>query len=115
MTTICSPVKYEDFQRLDIRTGTIVSVEGFLRAYKPAYRVSVDFGDELGQKGSSVQATNYEKSELMGMQVLCVVNLPAKNIAGFSSEVLVLGVPGEDGQLSLVTPSRKARPGGRLF
>ncbi|MFO7173762.1 MAG: tRNA-binding protein [Bacillota bacterium] len=105
----------EDFQRLDIRTGVIVEVEDFPRARKPAYRVVVDFGPEIGKKRSSVQATNYTKEELKGMQVVAVVNLPPKNIAGFLSEVLVLGVPGVDGQVSLLVPSRPAVLGGRVY
>ncbi|MCG0240107.1 MAG: tRNA-binding protein [Firmicutes bacterium] len=106
---------FEDFQRLDIRTGVIVEVEDFPRARKPAYRIVVDFGPEIGKKRSSVQATNYTKEELKGMQVVAVVNLPPKNIAGFLSEVLVLGVPGEDGQVSLLVPSRPALLGGRVY
>ncbi len=105
----------EDFQRLDIRTGVITQVENFPRARTPAYRVAVDFGPEIGTRRSSVQATNYPMDELVGMQVIAVINLPPRNIAGFQSEVLVLGVPGEDGTLSLVTPSRAARIGGALF
>ena len=78
----------EDFQRLDIRTGVITAVEDFPRARTPAYRVTVDFGPEIGMKRSSAQATNYGKEELIGMQVIGVVNLPPRNIAGFLSEVL---------------------------
>jgi tRNA-binding protein len=93
----------------------IVSVEDFPKARKPAYLVTLDFGAELGQKRSSVQATNYPKEQLIGMQVVCVVNFPPKNTAGFASEVLILGVPGEDGNLSLLTPSRPAALGGRMY
>ena len=106
---------YQDFTRLDLRVGVIVEVSDFPRARKPAYRVSVDFGDILGRKASSVQATNYERNSLVGLQVICVVNFPPKNIAGFMSEVLVLGVPGTDGELSLLTPSRPARVGERVY
>ncbi len=109
MTTIA------DFRRLDIRVGVITQVEEFPRARTPAYRITVDFGPEIGTRRSSVQATNYRVDELVGMQVVAVINLPPRNIAGFQSEVLVLGVPGEDGALSLVTPSRPARRGGALF
>lgn len=105
----------EDFQRLDIRTGVITAVEDFPRARTPAYRVTVDFGPEIGMKHSSIQATNYGKEGLVGMQVIGVVNLPPRNIAGFLSEVLILGVPGEDGALALLTPSRPARTGGRVY
>ncbi len=105
----------EDFQRLDIRTGVITQVEDFPRTRTPAYRVTVDFGPAVGIKHSSIQATNYGTEELVGMQVIGVVNLPPRNIAGFLSEVLILGVPGEDGALALLPPSRPARIGGRVY
>jgi tRNA-binding protein len=105
----------EDFQRLDIRTGVIVAVEDFPRARTPAYRVAVDFGPEIGVKHSSAQATNYRKDELIGMQVVAVLNFPPRNIAGFLSEALILGVPGEDGAVSVLTPSRPARIGGAVY
>lgn len=105
----------EDFQKLDIRTGVIKTVEDFPRARTPAYRVTVDFGPEVGTRHSSIQATNYLKEELVGMQVVGVVNFPPRNIAGFLSEVLILGVPGEDGALALLTPSRPARIGGSVY
>ena len=105
----------EDLQRLDLRVGVITAVEDFPRARTPAYRVTVDFGPEVGTKQSSAQATNYGKEALIGMQVIGVVNLPPRNIAGFLSEVLILGVPGEDGSLALLTPSRPARVGGSVY
>lgn len=105
----------EDFQKMDIRVGVITAVEDFPRARTPAYRVTVDFGPEIGTKRSSAQATNYGKEALLGMQVIGVVNLPPRNIAGFLSEALILGVPGEDGALSLLTPSRPARIGGKVY
>ena len=105
----------DDLQRLDIHTGVITAVEDFPRARTPAYRVTVDFGPEIGTKHSSAQATNYGKEALIGMQVIGVVNLPPRNIAGFLSEVLILGVPGEDGALALLTPSRPARVGGSAY
>lgn len=105
----------EDFQRLDLRVGVITAVEDFPRARTPAYRVTVDFGPEIGTKRSSAQATNYRTEDLVGLQVIAVVNFPPRNIAGFSSEVLILGVPGEDGALALLTPSRPARIGGAVY
>jgi tRNA-binding protein len=108
-------ITYEDFEKVDVRAGVITAVEDFPRARKPAYRVEVDFGDEVGTKRSSMQATNYSKDELMGMQIVGVVNFPPKNIAGFLSEVLILGVDGRDGKLSLLTPSREATPGARMY
>ena len=108
-------IEYTDFERVDMRTGTILEVEDFPRARKPSYRIKIDFGPEIGIKQSGVQATNYRKEDLIGMQVVCVVNFPPKNIAGFMSEVLVLGVDGADGALSLLTPSRKAKIGGQVY
>ena len=115
MNAEASMAPIEDFQRLDIRAGIITAVEDFPRARTPAYRVTVDFGPEVGAKQSSAQATNYGKDELIGMQVIGVVNFPPRNIAGFASEVLILGVPGEDGALALLTPSRPARIGGSVY
>jgi len=108
-------VTFEDFQKLDIRTGKIIEVEDFPRAKKPSYKVIVDFGEELGRKQSSVQATNYSKEELIGLQIVAVVNFPPRNIAGFMSEILILGVPGEDDQLSILTPSRPAKLGSNVY
>ena len=108
-------IEFEDFLKVDMRTAVIVAVEDLPKAKKPAYIVTLDLGPELGRKRSSVQATNYEKEHLTGMQVVCVVNFPPKNIAGFASEVLVLGAPGEDGKLSILTPSRPGVPGGRVY
>jgi tRNA-binding protein len=106
---------FEDFEKLDIRAGVVREVEPFPRARKPSYRLTIDFGPEIGSKRSSAQVTNYRPEELVGMQVIAVVNFAAKNIAGFRSEVLILGVPGEDGQISLLTPSRPAQLGGRVY
>jgi len=108
-------VTFEDFQKLDMRVGVVKEVEDFPRAKKPSYRVTVDFGEEVGLKSSSVQATNYTKEELVGMQVIGVVNFPPRNIAGFMSEVLILGVPGADGQLSILIPSHVATQGGAVY
>ena len=80
----------EDLQRLDIRTGVITAVEDFPRARTPAYRVTVDFGEEIGSKRSSAQATNYRKDELICMSVIGVVNLPPRNIAGFAASGIAL-------------------------
>ncbi|HEY1521970.1 MAG TPA: tRNA-binding protein [Solirubrobacteraceae bacterium] len=108
-------ITYDDFEKVDVRAGVITGVEEFARARKPAYRVEVDFGTEIGTKSSSVQATNYSRDELVGMPVVGVVNFPPKNIAGFLSQVLILGVDGADGTLSLLTPSRGANPGARVY
>lgn len=106
---------YQDFQKLDIRVGKIIEVLGFPEAHNPSYKVKVNFGPEIGEKISAVQATNYKKEELLKKQIIAVVNFPPKNIAGFLSEVLILGVSGEDGKLSLVVPSRKAKLGSKLY
>ena len=107
-------IEFSDFEKVDVRAGTVVAVDDFPRARNPSWRLTVDFGPELGERRTSAQATNYTKDELLGMQVLAVVNFEPKNIAGFMSEVLVLGVPGEDG-ISLLTPSRRVPDGGRVY
>ncbi|CCF84329.1 tRNA-binding protein [Nitrolancea hollandica] len=106
---------FEEFEKLDMRTGVIREVEPFPRARKPSFRLTIDFGPEIGSKQTSAQVTNYRPEELIGMSIIAVVNFPPKNIAGFRSEVLVLGVPGEGGQISLLTPSRPAPLGGRVY
>jgi tRNA-binding protein len=110
------PIEYADFDRVDMRTGLVLAVEEFPRARTPSYKVQVDFGPEVGVKWSSAQAKrDYRADELLGRQLVAVVNLHPKNVAGFSSEVLLLGVPAQDGGLSLLVPSRPARPGGRVY
>ena len=109
-------IAYSDFEKVDIRVGKIIEVIDFERARTPSYKLKVDFGPEIGVKQSSAQAkTDYEPDQLLGKQCLAVVNFEPKNIAGFMSEVLVLGVPREGGGLSLVMPSLQAETGGRLY
>jgi tRNA-binding protein len=108
-------ISYDDFEKVDVRAGVVTAVEDFPRARNPSYRLEVDFGPEVGVKRTSAQVTNYSKDELLGMQVVAVVNFPPKNIAGFQSEVLVLGVDGIDGKLALLTPSREAAVGARMY
>jgi tRNA-binding protein len=108
-------IEFGDFEKVDVRVGTVVDVEDFPRARTLAYRLTVDFGDELGVRRTSAQVTTYEKDELRGMQVVAVVNFEPKNIAGFMSEVLVLGAPGADGEVVLLTPTRPVPDGGRMF
>jgi tRNA-binding protein len=109
-------ITYDDFSKIDVRVGKIIAVEDFTRAHKPAYKVQIDFGPEIGVKWSSVQAKrDYTKEEMLGQQVVGVVNFPPKNIAGFMSEVLILGVLAEDGGLSLLVPGRPAQLGSRMY
>lgn len=107
----------EDFQKLDIRVGKIIEVQDFPEARKPAYKISIDFGQEIGVKKSSVQIVDYyKKEELIGKLVLGVINFPPRQIGPFVSEVLTLGVPDKDGKCILITPDKNfAEIGGRLF
>lgn len=111
-----SEIGFEDFEKVDVRAGRIVSAEPFPEARKPAYRLRVDLGEEIGEKQTSAQITaNYSPEELLGRQVLAVVNFPPKRIAGFTSEVLVLGVPDESGEVILISPDSDVAPGGRMY
>lgn len=109
-------ITIEDFQKVDIRVGRIIEVEDFERAKFPSYKLKIDFGPELGVKQSSARfKADYKPEELLNKQCLAVVNFPPRNIAGFSSEVLVLGVDKVDGGLSLVRPVHEAKIGTRLY
>lgn len=105
---------FEDFAKLDIRVGTIVSANVFEKAKKPAYQLKIDFGEDLGVKKSSAQITQcYSAEDLVGKQILAVVNFPPRQIADFMSEVLVLGTYSEQGVV-LITPEREVRNGDKL-
>ncbi len=110
------PISYADFERVDIRVGTITDAQPFPEARKPAIRLWVDFGGEIGVKRSSAQLTvHYKPDQLIGRQVLAVVNFPPRQIGPFTSEVLVLGLPDENGAVVLVKPDLKVPDGGKLF
>lgn len=105
---------FEDFMKLDIRVGTIIEATNFEKAKRPAYKLKIDFGKEIGIKKTSAQITNhYSTEELIGKQVLAVVNFPPKQVADFMSEVLVLGTYSEGGVV-LITPDKKINNGDKL-
>ena len=108
-------ITYNDFVKVDMRVGRVIGVEDFPEARNPSYKFDIDFGPEIGTKRSCAQLTNYSKDELMGQQIMAVVNFPPKNIAGFLSEVLILGVPIEGGVVSLLEPRDEAIIGGRVY
>lgn len=108
-------IPYTDFLKVDIRVGTIVRVEDFPEARKPAYKLEIDFGN-LGRKRSSAQITHhYSKEELIGKQVIAVVNFSPKQIGKFVSEVLTLGLPDDNGDVVLLEPTLKVPNNGKLF
>ena len=107
-------VTFEDFMKLDIRVGTIIDAKIFEKAKKPAYQLKVDLGKEIGIKKSSAQITDiYKPNELIGKQVLAVVNFPPRQIADFMSEILVLGTYSKDGVV-VITPDREVENGDKL-
>jgi tRNA-binding protein len=113
---VAPPIAFDDFRKLDIRVGTIVGAEPFPEARKPALKLSIDFGAEIGVKKSSAQITrHYEPARLIGRQVAAVVNFPPRQIGKFMSEVLVLGFPDAHGQVVMIAPDLKVPDGGRLF
>lgn len=106
----------EDFDRLDIRVGTVVDAQVLEGARKPAFRLEIDLGPELGIRRSSAQITvHYTPDKLIGRQVLCVVNFPPRRIAGFESQVLTLGLPDPEGAVVLLRPDFAVPNGGRMF
>lgn len=109
-------ISFAEFEKVDVRVGRIVRVDPFPEARKPAYKLQIDFGPDLGVKKSSAQLTTYYRAEdLEGRLVLGVVNFPPRQIGPFMSEVLTLGVPGPDGGVVLVAPERDVPIGGKLF
>lgn len=109
-------ISYSDFEKVEMRVGRIIDVEDFPKAKKPAYKLTIDFGPEIGLKKSSAQITKlYKKEELPGKLVIAVVNFPPKKIADFISEVLVLGVNDEEGNVVLLTTERNVKLGEKVY
>lgn len=109
-------ISWEDFEKVDVRVGKVVEAEPFPEARKPSIKLVLDFGPQVGTRRTSAQLTaHYDPGALLGKQVVAVVNFPPKRIAGFKSEVLVLGVPDENGGVVLLSPDHEVPPGGRMF
>ena len=109
-------ISWEDFEKVDVRVGRVSEAEPFPEARKPSIKLTVDFGPEIGTRRTSAQLTaHYDPESLVGKRVVAVVNFPPKRIAGFKSEVLVLGVPDATGEVVLLSPDLAVPPGGRMF
>ena len=109
-------ITWNDFEKVELRIGTIIEVKEFPEAKKPAYKLTIDFGDEIGIKKSSAQITkHYSKEELVGKQIVAVINFPPKQVGGFLSECLVTGFADENGDIVLTQPERKVPNGSKLF
>jgi tRNA-binding protein len=109
-------ITFADFEKVDIRVGRVVRAENFPEARKPAYKLLIDFGPEVGEKRSSAQLTElYQPENLVGRLVIAVVNFPPRQIGPYVSEVLTLGVPGDRGAVVLLAPDSSVPLGGRMF
>ncbi len=116
MSAVAEPIAFDDYLKVDIRVGRIVEASPFPEAHKPALKLVIDFGPELGRKKSSAQiAKHYEPASLVGRLVLAVVNFPPRQIGPFMSEVLTLGVPDDAGEVVLIEPTIDVPLGGRMF
>src|SRR5918998_422894 len=109
------PIDFDQFLAVDMRVGRVTRVDEFPEARKPAWKLTIDFGPELGTKRSSAQITNYAREELEGRLVVAVVNFPPRQIGPFLSQVLVLGAPDEEGRVILLRPDSAVPLGGRIF
>ena len=108
-------INWDDFEKIDMRMGTVIEVNDFSKARKPAYQLTIDFGSDIGIKKSSAQITaHYQKEDLLNRQVIAVVNFPPKQIAGFISECLVLGVYDENKAVILLSPERFVKNGQKI-
>ncbi len=110
-----SEISFDQFLAVDMRVGRVTGVDEFPEARKPAWKLTIDFGPEIGVKRSSAQITNYARDELEGRLVVAVVNFPPRQIGPMMSEVLTLGVPDADGEVMLIKPDREVPLGGRLY
>ena len=109
------PITFDEFLKVYIRVGTVVRAEPYPEARQPAIKLWVDFGPEIGERRTSAQITcHYDSDSIVGKQVVAVTNFPPKQIGKFMSEILVLGVPDEDGEVVLLAPDRKVPDGGRM-
>ncbi len=110
-----SEISFDEFLKVDIRVGEVIRAEPYPEARKPAIKLWVDFGDEIGERKTSAQITaHYDPATLVGKQVMAVVNFPPRQIGKFMSEVLVLGLPDENGEIVLIGPDRAVPIGGRM-
>ena len=107
-------IDYDDFAKVDMRVGRVIAVEDFPEARKPAWKLTIDFGPEIGHKRSSAQVTNYSREQLAGRRVVAVVNFPPRQIGPERSEVLVLGVSDEEGRVILLAPDADVPLGARI-
>ncbi|HBZ44732.1 MAG TPA: tRNA-binding protein [Maritimibacter sp.] len=109
-------ISFDDFLKVEVRKGTVVQAEDYPEARKPAIKLWVDFGGDMGVKKSSAQITrHYTPETVVGKEVMAVTNFPPRQIGKFMSEILVLGVPDEDGEVVLITPDKSVPDGGRLY
>lgn len=109
-------ISWGDFEKIELRVGTVIKAEDFPEARKPAYKLEIDFGSEIGTRKSSAQITkHYKKEELIGKQVVCVINFPNKQIGPFISECLTTGFADEKGDIVLTQPERKVPNGSKIF